>query len=54
MAPPDSSMLARYASAVAEGKLVIPIAKKLPLASAREAQMFAETKHPGGKVLLLG
>ena len=54
MAHPDSAMLARYASAVVERKLVIPIAKKLPLGSAREAQTFAETKHPGGKVLLLG
>ena len=54
MAHPDSAMLARYASAVAERKLVIPIAKKLPLGSAREAQKFAETKYPGGKALLLG
>jgi NADPH:quinone reductase-like Zn-dependent oxidoreductase len=53
-AHPDSAMLAKYAAAVAERKLVIPIAKKLPLASAAEAQTLAEKKHPGGKVLLLG
>jgi NADPH:quinone reductase-like Zn-dependent oxidoreductase len=54
MAHPDAEMLASYAKAVAERKLVIPIAKKLPLGAAREAQTFAEKKHPGGKVLLLG
>jgi NADPH:quinone reductase-like Zn-dependent oxidoreductase len=54
MAHPDSPMLARYAAAVAARKLVIPIAKKLPLAAAREAQTLAEKKHPRGKVLLLG
>jgi NADPH:quinone reductase-like Zn-dependent oxidoreductase len=54
MVRPDAAMLAQYAAAVAAGKLVIPIAKKLPLAEAREAQTLAETKRPGGKVLLLG
>src|ERR1019366_3998069 len=34
MAHPDSAMLAKYAAAVAERKLTIPIAMKLPLASA--------------------
>ena len=53
MARPDSRMLARYAAAVAEEKLVIPIARELPLASAADAQAFAETGHPQGKVLLL-
>jgi NADPH:quinone reductase-like Zn-dependent oxidoreductase len=53
MTRPDSAMLAKYAAAVAEGQLVIPIAKKMPLARAGEAQAFAE-KHAGGKVLLLG
>jgi NADPH:quinone reductase-like Zn-dependent oxidoreductase len=54
MAHPDSAMLAKYAAAVAQGKLVIPIAKKLPLARAREAQTLVEKEHLGGKVLLLG
>jgi NADPH:quinone reductase-like Zn-dependent oxidoreductase len=54
MAHPDSAMLAKYAAAVAERKLTIPIAMKLPLASAAEGQTLAEKKHPGGKVLLLG
>ena len=53
MAHPDTAMLARYAAAVAEKKLSIPIAKKLPLAQAGQAQAQAED-HPGGKVLLLG
>ena len=46
--------LAKYTAAVAEGSLVIPIAAKIPLARAPEAQALAEKKHPGGKVLLLG
>ncbi|MGD0678208.1 MAG: NADP-dependent oxidoreductase [Polyangiaceae bacterium] len=54
MSHPDSAMLATYATAVAERKLVIPIAKKMPLAAAREAHAFAERAHPEGKVLLLG
>jgi NADPH:quinone reductase-like Zn-dependent oxidoreductase len=51
-AQPDPEMLARYAVAVAEGKLVIPIAARFPLERAGEAQKHAETKHPKGKVLL--
>ncbi len=54
LAHPDPGGLARYAAAVAQGKLVIPIAKRMPLASAGEAQVFAEKRHPGGKVVLLG
>jgi NADPH:quinone reductase-like Zn-dependent oxidoreductase len=54
MAHPDSEMLERHATAVAEGKLEIPIAKKMPLAEAGEAQRFAEHEHPGGKVVLVG
>jgi NADPH:quinone reductase-like Zn-dependent oxidoreductase len=53
MAHPVAATLAKYAAAVAEKKLVIPIAQKFPLAQAREAQTRAE-KHAGGKVLLLG
>jgi NADPH:quinone reductase-like Zn-dependent oxidoreductase len=52
-AQPDSTMLARYALEVAKGKLVVPIAAKLPLAQVREAQTLAEKKRPAGKVLLL-
>jgi NADPH:quinone reductase-like Zn-dependent oxidoreductase len=49
---PDGSRLAELARAVTEGKLVIPIVKKFPLAQIREAQTLAET-GPGGKVVLL-
>ncbi len=49
----DPERLASLASAVAEGKLVIPVAKRLPLAQAREAQTLAEG-HSGGKVILIG
>ena len=54
MSHPDSKILARYAKAVADGRLEIPIAMKMPLSEAREAQAIAEKKHPPGKVLLLG
>jgi NADPH:quinone reductase-like Zn-dependent oxidoreductase len=54
MAHADAALLARYTSAVAEGKLVIPIARRMPLEKAPEAQAFAEKQHPAGKVLLLG
>ena len=50
---PDATRLAELGKAVAEGKLVIPIAKRLPLAQVREAQTLAE-HHPGGKVILVG
>jgi NADPH:quinone reductase-like Zn-dependent oxidoreductase len=49
----DPKRLAELGRAVAEGKLVIPIAKKLPLAEVREAQRLAE-RSPGGKVILVG
>lgn len=52
-AHPDATRLAELGNSVAEGKLVIPIAKRLPLAQAREAQTLAE-HHPGGKVILVG
>jgi NADPH:quinone reductase-like Zn-dependent oxidoreductase len=49
----DAKRLAELAQAVADGKLVIPIAKRFPLAHAAEAQKLAE-KGAGGKVLLIG
>jgi NADPH:quinone reductase-like Zn-dependent oxidoreductase len=48
----DGSRLAELARAVAEGRLVIPIAHSFPLAQIRQAQALAE-KGAGGKVLLL-
>ena len=53
MAHTDSKRLAELALAVAEGKLVIPIADRLPLSAAREAQTLAQ-RGAGGKVLLMG
>jgi NADPH:quinone reductase-like Zn-dependent oxidoreductase len=50
---PDSKRLAELAQSVADGKLVIPIAKKLPLSAAGQAQALAQ-KGAGGKVLLVG
>jgi NADPH:quinone reductase-like Zn-dependent oxidoreductase len=48
----DSGRLAQLAKAVAQGDLVIPIAKRIPLAQIREAQALAE-RGAGGKVVLL-
>jgi NADPH:quinone reductase-like Zn-dependent oxidoreductase len=52
-AHPDGERLAALARAVVDGKLIVPIVKKLPLAQAREAQTLAE-HHADGKVLLRG
>jgi NADPH:quinone reductase-like Zn-dependent oxidoreductase len=49
---PDGRRLAELARAVAAGELVIPIARKVPLAEIREAQTLA-ARGPGGKVVLL-
>lgn len=48
----DPKRLAELAQAVVDGKLVVPIAKRFPLAQAAEAHRFAEEGHPAGKVLL--
>ncbi len=52
LAHPDGKRLAALAEAVAEGKLVIPVARRFPLAEARDAHAVAE-RGPGGKVLLV-
>jgi NADPH:quinone reductase-like Zn-dependent oxidoreductase len=53
LAHSDGKRLAELARAVAEGKLIIPIAKRFPLDQAREAQKMAEA-GAGGKVVLIG
>jgi NADPH:quinone reductase-like Zn-dependent oxidoreductase len=50
-AHPDPERLARLVRAVAEGALVIPIARRFPLLQIREAQQFAE-QGAGGKVIV--
>jgi NADPH:quinone reductase-like Zn-dependent oxidoreductase len=50
-AHPDPERLARLVRAVAEGALVIPIARRFKLAQIREAQQFAE-RGAGGKVIV--
>jgi NADPH:quinone reductase-like Zn-dependent oxidoreductase len=52
MVHPDRRRLAQLAQANAEGKLVIPIVKRFPMAEIREAQTFSQ-RGAGGKVLLL-
>jgi NADPH:quinone reductase-like Zn-dependent oxidoreductase len=50
-AHPDPERLARLVRAVAEGALLIPIARPFELAQIREAQQFAE-RGAGGKVIV--
>ena len=52
MAHPDAKRLGELLIAVAEGLLVIPIAKRFPFAEAARAQELAEKGGGGGKVLL--
>jgi NADPH:quinone reductase-like Zn-dependent oxidoreductase len=54
MARSNPQRLGELAQAVADGKLVIPIAKRYPLAEAAAAHEFAEKGGAQGKVLLLG
>jgi NADPH:quinone reductase-like Zn-dependent oxidoreductase len=53
LAHPDSRRLTDLGKAVADGRLIIPIAKKLPLSEAREAQTLAED-DAHGKIILVG
>jgi NADPH:quinone reductase-like Zn-dependent oxidoreductase len=53
MAQPDASRLHELAEDVAQGEFIIPIARTFSLEQTREAQDFAENKHPGGKVVIL-
>ncbi len=49
---PNRAMLDRIGKAAVQGKLAIPIAKKLPLAQAREAHELGE-KGVNGKIVLV-
>jgi NADPH:quinone reductase-like Zn-dependent oxidoreductase len=53
MATPDASLLRQMADAVRDGKLLIPIAKRMRLSEAAEAQRLAEKGSLGGKILLI-
>ncbi len=53
MATPDASLLRQMADAVRDGKLVIPIVKRMKLSEAGEAQRLAEKGSMGGKILLI-
>jgi NADPH:quinone reductase-like Zn-dependent oxidoreductase len=50
---PDAKRLAELGAAVANGLLVIPIARRFPLVEAAAAQAFAERGGGNGKVLLI-
>jgi NADPH:quinone reductase-like Zn-dependent oxidoreductase len=52
MTHPDPVRLAQLGHAIADGRVALPIAKRFPLAQAREAQKLAE-HGAGGKVLLV-
>jgi NADPH:quinone reductase-like Zn-dependent oxidoreductase len=53
MAAPDASLLRQMADAVRDGKLVIPIVRKMKLSEAGEAQTLAEKGSLGGKIVLI-
>ena len=53
LAHSDAKRLSQLAQAVADGKLLIPIARRFPLAEAAAAHRLAES-GAGGKVLLIG
>jgi NADPH:quinone reductase-like Zn-dependent oxidoreductase len=53
LSSPDASLLRQMADAVRDGKLVIPIAKRMRLSEAREAHKLAEKGSTGGKILLI-
>ena len=53
MAQPDAELLRALVEAVAQKQLAIPIAQRLPLAKAGEAQQLVEQHKVAGKVLLL-
>jgi NADPH:quinone reductase-like Zn-dependent oxidoreductase len=53
MAQPDASRLYELADEIGRGEFSIPIARTFRLEDVRQAQNFAEKRHPGGKVLLV-
>lgn len=53
MAQPDAALLGELAEAVARKQLRIPIARRVPLAEAAEAQRLVEEGKAAGKVLLV-
>jgi NADPH:quinone reductase-like Zn-dependent oxidoreductase len=52
-ASPNAALLREMADAVRDGKLIIPIARRMKLSQAGEAQQLAETGGAGGKILLI-
>jgi NADPH:quinone reductase-like Zn-dependent oxidoreductase len=53
MASPNAALLREMADAVRDGKLIIPIARRMKLSQAGEAQQLAESGAAGGKILLI-
>jgi len=53
MASPNAALLREMADAVRDGKLTIPIARRMKLSQAGEAQQLAESGGAGGKILLI-
>ncbi|MBV9840102.1 MAG: NADP-dependent oxidoreductase [Sphingomonadaceae bacterium] len=50
---PDAERLARLAADVASGTLEVPIARRMPLEQAAEAQRLVEAGGLGGKIVLI-
>jgi NADPH:quinone reductase-like Zn-dependent oxidoreductase len=53
VATPEASLLRQMADAVRDRQLIIPVAKRMRLADAGEAQTLAEQGAVRGKILLL-
>jgi NADPH:quinone reductase-like Zn-dependent oxidoreductase len=53
MAQPDASLLRQMADAVRDGRWAIPIARRMKLSEAGEAQKLVEKGSVGGKILLI-
>jgi NADPH:quinone reductase-like Zn-dependent oxidoreductase len=52
-AQPDPSKVREFTDDLRDGKFVLPIARRLPLKDAAEAQVLAQKGGVGGKVILL-
>lgn len=50
---PDGAQTARLAQAVRAGEIAVPIARRLPLDQAAEAQRLVEAGGAGGKIILI-
>ena len=53
-AEPAANSLGGVVRLIADGKIKVTVTQAFPLEKVREAQHFAQTEHPRGKVILTG